>query len=99
MAWQRHFCLLSIAFCVTLSQFNDIIDYYRHAMKPALFLHRNCRNAIYPQSKIERTHVPDQLVSWMTAFDDYQPKQYESPAIDGKPWADPKQSVCSAYHA
>lgn len=71
---------------------NDITNYRN--MKPASFLHRNCRNGIYPQSKIERTHVPDQLVSWTTEFVEYRPKQYESPTIEGKPWADPKQRTC-----
>lgn len=70
---------------------NDITSYQK--MKPALFLHRNCRNCIYPQSKIERTHVPDQLVSWATEFVEYRPKHHESPAIEGKPWADPKQGI------
>lgn len=68
---------------------NDITNDQK--MKPALFLHRNCRNCIYPQSKIERTHVPDQLVSWATEFVEYQPKHYESAVLEGKPWADPKQ--------
>lgn len=67
--------------------------YHHQNMKPALFLHRNCRNAIYPQSKIERTYVADQLVPWTAEFADYQPKQYESPTIEGKPWADPEQST------
>lgn len=88
---QRHFCLFTIALCGTFSQFSDITD--SDKMKSALFLHRNCRNAIYPHSTIERTHVPDQLVAWTTEFIDYRPKQYESPTIEGKPWADPKQGI------
>lgn len=83
------FCLFVVVYCATPWQFDEITE---HKMKSATFLHRNCRNAIYPQSQIERTFVGDHLVPWTTQFTDYQPKDYESPAIEGKSWADPKIS-------
>lgn len=91
MALRQSCVLFTIGFWLTFLALNDITDYQK--MKPALFLHRNCRNGIYPQSKIERTQVPDQLVPWEKEFKDYQPKHYESPTIEGKPWADPKKGI------
>lgn len=58
-------------------------------MKASELIHKNCRNAIYPRSHIERFGVPGNLVSWSTLFPEYNPPQYESPVLHGKPWADP----------
>lgn len=58
-------------------------------MKSINFLHRNCRNAIYPQSDILRFQIPDSLVSWSEKFSDYSPQFYESSSLAGKGWADP----------
>lgn len=58
-------------------------------MKIGEFLHRNCRNAIYPQSNVFRFPVPDNLVNWCENFADYTPVFHESPSIAGKPFADP----------
>lgn len=52
-------------------------------------LHKNCRNAIYAGSRIERFSVPDNFVSWTTPYTGYAPVHYESPVLVGKPWADP----------
>lgn len=52
-------------------------------------LQRNCRNAIYGRSQIQRFPVPDNLVAWTVTFADYAPVRYESPSLIGKSWADP----------
>lgn len=57
-------------------------------IKPGLFVHLNCRNAIYPKSKIERFQVPESLVFWSEKYPDYKPPFYESSTLKGKPWAD-----------
>lgn len=56
-----------------------------------IFKHIACRNSIYAKT-IQRFPVPDELISWEVAFADYNPPFYESPGLDGKPWADPKIS-------
>ena len=53
-----------------------------------IFKHVACRNSIYAKI-IQRFPVPDELISWDVDFKDYNPPFYESPGIDGKPWADP----------
>lgn len=57
-------------------------------MKSINFLHRNCRNAIYPQSDILRFQIPDSKVKWDEQFSDYLSKFHESSSLVGKPWAD-----------
>lgn len=52
-----------------------------------IFKHVACRNSIYAKS-IQRFSVPDELIPWEVDFTDYNPPFYESPGIDGKPWAD-----------
>lgn len=62
-------------------------------IKPGFFIHINCRNATYAKSKIERFHVPDNLVLWSENFPDYRPIFYESPVLSGKPWADEPKGI------
>lgn len=66
-------------------------------MKAAISLNFKCRNAIYPQSNVNRFTVPDILVPWITTYDEYKPTFYESPIINGKPWADPVISYLFIY--
>lgn len=61
-------------------------------MRAGIFVHKNCRNLLYPQSLIERFPVPDQFVFWFQNYPEYAPIFYESPVIKGKPWADPDKS-------
>lgn len=58
-------------------------------MKTVQFIHKTCRNSIYPGSNVNRFYVPDHLVSWNEAFSEYIPVFYESPSLIGKPYADP----------
>lgn len=53
-----------------------------------IFKHIACRNSVYAKA-IQRFPVPDELISWNVSYEDYKPPFYESPAIKGKPWADP----------
>ncbi|XP_014237368.1 putative nudix hydrolase 6 [Trichogramma pretiosum] len=53
------------------------------------FIHAKCRNNIYPLSNIQRSEVPDDKVIWDTNFPEYNPINYTSKALEGKPWADP----------
>lgn len=57
-------------------------------MKPGEFLHKNCRNVVYPGSQTARFPVPEHLILWSNLFPNYCPPFYEAPALKGKPWAD-----------
>lgn len=48
-----------------------------------------CRNNIYPSSKISRSEVSDNQVSWTILWNDYDPEEYNSNVLKNKPWADP----------
>lgn len=52
-----------------------------------IFKHVACRNAIYAKT-VQRFNVPDELIPWSSNFDDYKPPTFESPVLQGKPWAD-----------
>lgn len=52
-------------------------------------MHFKCRGGLYPFSNVSRLVVPEALVPWSTNFEDYKPPEYNSPAINNKPWADP----------
>ncbi|XP_050304005.1 ADP-ribose pyrophosphatase, mitochondrial isoform X2 [Anthonomus grandis grandis] len=60
--------------------------------KNIIKMHSKCRGDLYPFGGIKRFHVPDELVSWSTRFNDYSPPEYESPVLQNKPWADPPLS-------
>lgn len=53
-------------------------------------IHHKCIKGLYPSSKILRFEVPEDKVPWCVEFADYQPIEYNSPALTGKPWADPE---------
>lgn len=53
-----------------------------------MFKHIACRNSIYAKT-IQRFRVPDDKVFWSEKYDDYHPILFESPILEGKPWADP----------
>ncbi|CAK1551135.1 unnamed protein product [Leptosia nina] len=55
-----------------------------------MLTHFKCRFGVYPRSNVERYFVPDDKVSWDVEYKDYTPQNYTSPAIKGKPWADPE---------
>jgi ADP-ribose pyrophosphatase len=51
-------------------------------------MHAKCRGA-YPGASVTRSVVPDQQVSWQTAFTDYAPTLYTAPVVASGPvWAD-----------
>lgn len=54
-----------------------------------LSTHIKCRGGIYPRSNVERFPVPDDKVSWSSEYKEYNPPEFTSPSIHGKPWADP----------
>ncbi|XP_023946245.1 ADP-ribose pyrophosphatase, mitochondrial isoform X2 [Bicyclus anynana] len=51
-------------------------------------IHFKCRSRLYPRSNVERFPVPDEKVPWFVEYKDYKPSTYNSPSIEGKPWAD-----------
>lgn len=53
-----------------------------------IFKHVACRNSKYAKA-IQRLPVSDEQISWSVEWDDYQPPFFESPVLEGKPWADP----------
>lgn len=57
------------------------------AMKTAV--HFKCRGGNYPFTTIARLVFPDDVVAWTTPFKDYNPLEYNSPSLKGKPYADP----------
>lgn len=54
-----------------------------------IFKHVACRNGIYAKA-VQRAPVPEEFISWEINFVDYAPVFFESPGLEGKPWADPK---------
>ena len=49
-----------------------------------------CRNAKYLGNG-DRTHVPDDKVSWTVEWPEYNPVDYTSPSVQAGPvWADPE---------
>lgn len=69
--------------------YTEISSNFFKTMKTVQFIHKTCRNSIYPGSNVNRFYVPDHLVSWSEAFLEYIPVFYESPSLIGKPYADP----------
>jgi ADP-ribose pyrophosphatase len=58
--------------------------------KSVCHMHVKCRNAVYPQSKVQRFSVPDDKVDWAAAFPEYKPVKYTAEKVLQKPvWADP----------
>lgn len=53
-------------------------------------VHLKCRNNFYPFSKISRLTVGDNQVPWSLPWADYNPSEYNSDVLNGKPWADPE---------
>ncbi|KPJ08508.1 ADP-ribose pyrophosphatase, mitochondrial [Papilio machaon] len=51
--------------------------------------HVKARCGIYPRSTIQKFAVPDDKVPWTVEYKEYNPPNYTSPSIHGKPWADP----------
>lgn len=81
LLWQ--FAFPNVHVC---QQSNSIMP---NTMRIVPFLHKTCRNSIYPQSNVRRFPVPDHLTAWIEKYDEYSPEFYESPVLIGKPWADP----------
>ncbi len=53
-------------------------------------LHTKCRNTTYPPTtNVTRYNVPDDMVSWTSAYEAYTPLQYTAPNVFTAPWADP----------
>ncbi|KAI5637233.1 NUDIX domain-containing protein [Phthorimaea operculella] len=52
-------------------------------------MHFKCRGGLYPRSEVKRFPVSDSQVQWSYPYPDYNPPNYTSPGIIGKPWADP----------
>lgn len=59
-------------------------------MKSAV--HLKCRGGRYPFTDISRLVFPDELVPWNVTFKGYNPSEYTSPSLNGKPYADPDSS-------
>jgi len=54
-----------------------------------LLKHIKCRNLNYCSTDIARFYVPDNKIDWSIEYSDYKPEYYDSPVLEGKPWADP----------
>lgn len=53
-------------------------------------IHHKCIKGLYPSSNILRYEIPEDKVPWSVEFEEYQPEEYNSPVLIGKPWADPE---------
>lgn len=62
-------------------------------MKRVHFIHRNCRNSLYPRTDIQRPHIPDHLVEWCEYFSSYKPIFYEADSLKHASWADPRIGI------
>lgn len=61
-------------------------------------IHHKCRGGHYPFTTIARLILPDELVAWTTPFPTYQPPEYTSPSLKGKPYADPDLGKFPHHH-
>lgn len=53
--------------------------------------HSKALTSPYPRSRIERSHVPEDKVSWLVDWKDYNPVEYTAVSIlAGPSWADPQ---------
>ncbi|XP_042545366.1 ADP-ribose pyrophosphatase, mitochondrial-like [Dipodomys spectabilis] len=53
--------------------------------------HRNARMSPYPGSKVVRCHVPNEKVSWLVEWREYNPVEYTASLVLARPqWADPQ---------
>lgn len=68
-------CIISLEIDVKFIEMNRI------------FKHTVCRNGIYA-NKIQRFAVPDEYIPWNVNYAEYKPPFYETPGLNGKPWAD-----------
>ena len=51
--------------------------------------HKKCIQGVYPSSSVKRFSVPVDKIPWNVKFPEYEPNEYTSTVVDGKPWADP----------
>lgn len=52
-------------------------------------IHIKARSSPYPNSTVQRAHVPDSCVVWETPFPEYMPAVYTAPVVlANPPWAD-----------
>jgi len=64
-------------------------------------LHKQCRNFLVPYlhtQDIYRKQVPDDKVKWGVEWDEYRPKDYTSPQLKGKPYADGQNPRQCKFH-
>ncbi|KAH8408116.1 hypothetical protein KR222_008986 [Zaprionus bogoriensis] len=79
--------VLLLAFCSILELFANS-QMLASIVKPGIFRHIMCRNNVYPRSNVTRFPVPDELVFWTEAYEDYCPPAYTAAHIGGQSWAD-----------
>ena len=89
-----------------LKVLNSVMRYFHPVAGSISKLHVKCRNGLYPRSSIQRFTVPDDRVSWDTAFPEYSPVHYTADVVASRPaWADPdfeyvSQFLCAImYHS
>ncbi|XP_033222428.1 ADP-ribose pyrophosphatase, mitochondrial [Belonocnema kinseyi] len=56
----------------------------------AKMIHQKCTRGLYPSSNVQRFEVPEDKVAWSVEFPEYEPVEFNSPVLKGKPWADPE---------
>lgn len=59
------------------------------ATKMKSFKHFKCRGGKYPFTDISRLVFSEDLIPWTTKYENYNPPEYNSPALKNKPWTDP----------
>lgn len=64
-----------------------------------LFVHSKCRGLKYPFIDIKRFPIADNKVDWEVEFPEYSPEYYDSPVLNGKPWADPVDPEKLAFNS
>ncbi|XP_039727684.1 ADP-ribose pyrophosphatase, mitochondrial-like [Pteropus medius] len=65
-------------------------------------LHEKARTSPYPGSKVERSPVPHEKVSWLVEWPEYKPVEYTAASVLAQPtWADPpvnERSFCPKFN-
>jgi len=57
-------------------------------------IHIKARTSPYPNTVVQRAHVPDNCIPWETPFPEYTPVEYTAPVVlSNPPWADQDLSL------
>lgn len=78
---------------ITAAVASILLSCWYHKRPSAMAPHIKALTSPYPGSKVERSPIPEEKVSWSVDWAEYQPMEYTAPSVLARPvWADPPQS-------